>query len=63
MPKIYEDVKAALISGLDCLIAGNVEPYLDELHSELYNSDYHYIYYADAKEATPFTLMKSGTIN
>lgn len=52
MTKIYEDVKAALIDGLDCLIAGKDEPYAGDLHSELYNSNDHYIYYANAKEAT-----------
>lgn len=52
MTKIFEAVKAALLDGLDCLIAGKDKPYAGDLHSELYNSGDHYIYYATAKEAT-----------
>lgn len=51
MTKIYEDVKAALIAGLVSLIADKRELYACDLYEELYNSDTHYIYYADAEFA------------
>lgn len=51
MTKIYEDVKAALIDGLNWLIAGKDKIYAADLHDELFNSDNHYIHYAVAKAA------------
>lgn len=52
MTKIYNAVEASLINGLDCMILGEDTPYACDLHHELFNSDDHYIYHADAKEAT-----------
>lgn len=52
MTKIYEDVKAALLNGLENLIGYENNTCTADLHNELYNSDARYVYYATAKEAT-----------
>ena len=48
MCKIFETVKSALVDSIASL---NL-PYAGDLHHALYNEPQHYIYYADAKEAT-----------
>ena len=48
MCKIFETVKSALVDGITRLD----HPYASDLHSHLYNETQHYIYYANAKEAT-----------
>ena len=48
MCKIFETVKSALV---DCITSLD-RPYAGDLHASLYNETQHYIYYANAKEAT-----------
>ena len=48
MCKIFETVKSALVDGITRLD----RPYAGDLHASLYNETQHYIYYANAKEAT-----------
>lgn len=48
MCKIFEAVKSALVDSITSLD----RPYACDLHSHLYNEPQHFIYYAEAKEAT-----------
>ena len=48
MCKIFEIVQSALVDNITSL----VRPYAGDLHHALYDEPQHYIYYANAKEAT-----------
>ena len=52
MYKIFDDVKSALIDGLEGLITCKSTPYAADLHNDLFNVGDHYIYYTSAKDAT-----------